>query len=62
MKGSEQRAQLKRWHCFVVAALAVGLYSHPKCLSGEFVYDDGGTITGNPVTQELVRWASRLLD
>ena len=33
-----------------VAALAASLYAHPKMLDGEFVYDDGGTITGNPVT------------
>ena len=34
----------------LVAALAGGLYSHPSFLKGEFIYDDGGTVTGNPVT------------
>ena len=34
-----------------VALVAGGLYSHPKMLNGEFVYDDGGTVTGNPVSE-----------
>ena len=28
-----------------VAMVATALYSHPTMLNGEFVYDDGGTVT-----------------
>jgi hypothetical protein len=44
-----------KWnHALLVAVLVVALYSHPTMLDGDFVYDDGGTITGNPVTQAQV--------
>ena len=54
MRDAAKAEHLRWWHCVLVAALAIGIYSHPKCLRGDFVYDDGGTITGNPVTLELV--------
>jgi len=38
------------FHYILVAVAASSLYSHPTCLNGDFVYDDGGTVTGNPVT------------
>jgi len=37
------------FHYIFIAVAASGLYSHPTCLNGDFVYDDRGTITGNPV-------------
>ena len=46
------------WRAYaLVAMLAAALYSHPRMLDGEFVYDDGGTITGNPVTLGQVPWS-----
>jgi hypothetical protein len=38
------------FHYILVAIAASSLYLHPTCLNGDFVYDDGGTVTGNPVT------------
>ena len=38
------------------ALLAAALYSHPTMLNGELVYDDGGTVQQNPVTQCEVPW------
>ena len=36
-------------HCVIVALAASIMYFHPTCLNGDFVYDDRGTITSNPV-------------
>jgi hypothetical protein len=31
----------------IIGIVSMSLYIHPKMLNGDFVYDDGGTITGN---------------
>ena len=50
----EQLTMSLRAGALLATSLAAALYSHPTMLHGELVYDDGGTVSQNPVTQAEV--------
>ena len=40
----------------VIGVLSAGLYCHDSMLNGDWIYDDGGTVTNNPFVLGLIPW------